>query len=106
MKKQMSMLAVLPLALVIAGCDVDVEEEGELPSVDVQGEAGQVPEYQVEKTQEGELPSVDVEGQSGNLPQLDVQGPDVDVQRDTVEVPVPDVDVDMPDDQEGSSAAR
>jgi len=45
----------------------------------------------VEQTEEGEAPTVDVEG--GNLPEYDVQPADVDVNIDSVTVPVPDVDV-------------
>jgi hypothetical protein len=88
------------LALLIAGCDVDVEEEGKMPSVDVEGDPGQLPEYEVEQTQEGRLPDLDVEGEPGRLPEVDVQGPDVEVERDTIEVPVPDVNVDLPNDQD------
>jgi hypothetical protein len=40
MRKQMPILAVLPFALFMTACDVDVEEQGELPSVDVEGEPG------------------------------------------------------------------
>jgi len=86
-------------ALLLAGCEADVEKEGELPSVDVDAESGQVPKYDVEQTQEGELPSVDVDAEPGRLPEVEVRGPDVEVERDTVEVPVPDVDVEMPEEQ-------
>lgn len=92
-------LAVIALLAMLGvwGCDVQQEEEGELPEVDVDADvdAGQLPEY--EQTQEGELPSVDVDVDSepGQLPEYDVQGPDVDIGEEEVTVPVPDVDVDM-----------
>lgn len=99
MRMQLLAFLTLPFLLTVAGCDVDVEEQGEMPSVDVDAEPGQMPEYDVVKEQEGEMPEVDMQAESGNLPEVDVQGPDVDVDRETVEVPVPDVDVDMPDDE-------
>ena len=59
-------------AFVIAGCDV-------------------------EQTQEGQLPEVEVKG--GQLPKFDVKTPEVEVGTKTIEVQVPDVDVKMPDEQ-------
>ncbi len=38
-----------------------------LPDVDVSGEAGQMPEYEVIKAQEGKLPKVDVDVRGGVL---------------------------------------
>lgn len=69
-------LALVPAAaLSLTGCDMDVEDTGELPDVNVQ---------------EGEMPEVDVET------------PEVDVEKEQVEIPdevtVPDVDVDLPED--------
>lgn len=51
-----------------------------------------------EVTEEGEMPEMDVEvsGDAGNLPEVDVDTADVEVGTDTVEVEVPDVDVEMP----------
>lgn len=75
------------LAIGLAGCDVDVEDPGEAPSVDVDP---------------GESPEVDVRG-----PEVDVETerkrvtvPDVDVDTEEKEVDVPDVDVDFPEEQE------
>lgn len=82
----------------LAGCEADVEDPGKMPQVDVEGDAGNLPEYEVEKTREGEMPSVDVDAEPGRLPEVDVRGPDVDVDTRPVTIPVPDVDVDMPDD--------
>jgi hypothetical protein len=70
-------IATLAIAgtLVLAGCDVDQTEEGELPDVDISAEGGNMPEY-------------------------DVEGPEVDVEMKEKTVEVPDVDVDLPEDPE------
>jgi hypothetical protein len=100
----LALCASLPLLLpALTGCEVDVEEEGEMPTVDVEGDTGQLPQYEVEQTQEGRLPDVDVDAEPGKLPEVDVRGPDVDVGTDAVAVPVPDVDVDLPDEQPDQS---
>lgn len=52
---------------------------------------------EVEQTEEGNLPDVEVEG--GNLPKYDVEAADVDVKTKKMEVEVPDVDVTMPDEK-------
>lgn len=78
----MKRLSALGISILLAGsaglmsaCDVDVEEEGELPEVnvepgkapdvdvrgpDVNVEGGNLPEYEVKKTEEGKMPSVEV----------------------------------------------
>jgi hypothetical protein len=61
------------LMIGFAGCDVDVEDKGSLPDVDVEG---------------------------GEMPEIDVDAADVDVGMEEVEVQVPDVDVTFPDDKE------
>lgn len=67
----------LATALMIgaAGCDVDVEDKGELPEVNVEG---------------------------GRAPDVDVTPPDIDVETGTreVEVPTVDLDVDVPEENE------
>lgn len=80
--------------------DVDVEDAGELPSIEnVEGEAGALPEVEVRG---GEMPSVDVEGEGGEVPEVDVDTADVDVETGTETVEVPTVEVDMePADAEG-----
>lgn len=80
MKKRFSKLAVLilPLALTASvGCDVDVDEPGRLPDVDV-----------------------DVSGDPGALPDLDVDGPEVTTGEKTVTVPTVDIDIPDEDDNE------
>lgn len=57
---------VLLMGALIGACTADVEEEGELPDVEVQG---------------------------GDMPQVDVNPADVDVTTDTQTVVTPDVDV-------------
>lgn len=83
----------------ILGCEVEKEQSGQLPDVDVQADEGELPEYKVEKTEEGELPSVDVDAEGGRLPEYDVKGPDVEVTAQTEQVTVPDVDVEMEERQ-------
>lgn len=58
---------LLPLAVGLAGCTAEVEEEGRLPEVEVEG---------------GRLPKVDVEPAA-----------EVEISRDTQQVIVPDVEV-------------
>ncbi len=98
---------------VFVGCDIDQTKEARLPDVDVDADAGNLPEYEIKKTEEGRLPSVDVDVSGGQLPEYDVEMADVDVgtTTETVKVPkvkvvveeeeveVPYVDVDMPDDK-------
>lgn len=62
---------VLTTALGLAACDVEKEEEGRLPDVEVEG---------------------------GKLPEYDVDAPDVDVGTQEKTITVPDVDIDMPED--------
>jgi hypothetical protein len=96
----LSALLALPL---ITGCEVDVEEEGKMPSVDVDADPGRMPEYEVEKTQEGRLPSVDMDAEPGRMPEVDVRGPDVDVGTQPLTIPVPDVDVELPQEEEDAT---
>lgn len=76
MRKQIA-LTIPALLIMLAGCDVDVEDKGKLPEVDVK---------------------------EGRMPDVDVRGPDVDVKTDTVEVPVPDVDIDLPKEEDPAPA--
>lgn len=74
-KKWMGPAALLVAALGLAACDVEQTEEGSLPDVDIEAEAGSMPEY-------------------------DVDTADVDVGTKEKTVTVPDVDVTMPDEQD------
>lgn len=112
-----SLLAAFVGACVLAGCDVEQTQEGELPDVDVDADAGQLPEF--EQTEEGDLPNVDVDvADGGQVPEFDVDAPDVDVgtREEQVEVPsdvdvdteertitVPDIDVNQSGDEEESA---
>ena len=77
--RRLSMVGIAALLASSAGlmsaCDVDVEDEGKLPEVnvepgrapdvdvrgpDVNVEGGQLPKYDVEKTQEGQMPNVEI----------------------------------------------
>jgi hypothetical protein len=93
----MSIKALVPMSatvllLAVAGCEAEKTAEGDLPDVDVSGDAGALPEYEVRKTKEGRMPDVDVDVEGGKLPEYDVDGPDVDIERKTIEVPTIDVD--------------
>ena len=89
MRLKTLMSTCLPaLALGIVGCDVDVEDTGKLPEVEVK---------------EGELPDVDVTTPDVEVgtEEKQVTVPDIDVDTEETTVTVPDVDVDIPkeDDQ-------
>lgn len=83
------------LAMSLAGCDIDKTQDGEMPTVDVDVKAGQLPKYEVTKTQDGKLPDVDVDATAGRLPKYDVDVADIDVGTKEVTAKVPDVDVDV-----------
>ncbi len=87
--------AIALSALFAAGCDIDQTQQAELPDVDVNAEAGQLPEYEVTQTQEGRLPDVDVDVKGGQLPKYDIEGPTVTMGEKKVGVDIPDVDVDV-----------
>jgi hypothetical protein len=99
----LSVMAAVAMTGAVA-CDIDQTREGKMPDVDVQADAGRLPEYEVRKTREGRMPEVDVDVEAGRAPRYDVDAPDVDVdvEEKTFEVPYPDVDVDvdMPDEED------
>lgn len=76
MKNILLALSVVP-AMALSSCDVEKEEEGKLPEVEV-----------------------DVDTKKGKLPEYDVDTADVEVKKKKVEVTVPDVDVTMPDEKD------
>jgi len=82
-----AMLMVPVTAAFVAGCDVDVTDTGELPSMDV--EPGEAPEMDVRG------PDVDVDTEP-----TEVEVPDVDVETETETLEVPDVDIDVPEENE------
>lgn len=100
-KKTLTVLTAMTLSgALLTACDADIEEPGSLPDVDVKADAGNLPEYEVNKTKEGNMPSVDVDVKGGKLPEIDVDTAEIELDTKTVEVEVPDIDVKMPDDKE------
>ncbi len=69
-------VVAMTAGLLLTACEAKVTEEGELPSMDV-----------------------DVSGDAGKLPEINVETADVEVGTDKVEVTVPDVDVKMPSEK-------
>lgn len=69
---KLSLILTLAFPLLVAGCDVEQTRDGELPGLDV-----------------------DVRGDPGHVPAYDVEGPDVDMSMEESMISVPDVDVDM-----------
>lgn len=74
--KKIAIVAALTAGLALSACEANVTEEGEMPSMDV-----------------------DVSGDAGKLPEIDVETADVEVGTDEVTVDVPDVDVTMPSEK-------
>ncbi|MBO6781679.1 MAG: hypothetical protein JJ899_00105 [Alphaproteobacteria bacterium] len=80
-------VAVVAVALFLVWfVDVDQTEEARLPSVDVQVEGGNVPEFTVE--------TGDVQIREG---EVDVPVPEVDVKVEEETVSLPTIDVDPPE---------
>ena len=79
--------AIIAGTLLLAGCEVDQTEEGDMPEVEVEG--GKMPEYDVEG------PDVDV-----GTEEEQVTVPDVDVETEEETVTVPDVDVELPENDD------
>ncbi len=104
MKTTLKLAAIAVLMTGVAACDVDVEDEGEMP--DVSFESGTLPEVSVEG---GELPDMNVEGEV-RMPEIEVETPDIEIGTSETTVPVPevemnettitlpDIDVEMPSD--------
>ena len=65
-------LAIGPMVLGLAACDVDQTKEGEMPDVEVTG--GQLPEYDVEPVEV----DVKTEKKTIEVPTVDVKQPDAE----------------------------
>ena len=65
-------LAIGPMVLGLAACDVDQTKEAELPEVEVKG--GQLPEYDVEPVEV----EIGTEKKTIEVPTVDVKTPDAD----------------------------
>lgn len=87
-------LMALPIAaLAIVGCDVDVNDPGEVPEVKVEG--GRAPDVDVRG------PDVDVKSR-----ETEVEVPDVDINTEKRKITVPDIDVDVPEENEPAGAQQ
>lgn len=71
--KKLSIVTGIAAAFALSACSASVEEEGELPEMDV-----------------------DVSGDAGELPEVDVETADVELGTEKKVIEVPDVDVEMP----------
>ena len=71
-------LIALPIAFSLVSCDIDKTEDGELPEVEVKGEA--------------------------KLPKYKVEGPEVKVEKKQIEVPTLDIDLPEEEDKPGQPA--
>ncbi len=91
-------LALIAGGIYLSGTEVNVDG-GDMPEVDVNvtGDSGNLPEYEVKQTEEGRMPSVDVDTdvKGGALPDVDVDTPEIDVETETKTIEVPTgIDVD------------
>ena len=66
---RLAWIPMLATGLVLGGCTAEVEDEGSLPEVNVEG---------------------------GDMPNIDVDAADVDVTTDTQTIVTPDIDVNAP----------
>lgn len=90
LKSALTASAALALVLPLGACRIEQTQEGELPEVDIQAEAGQLPKFDVDG------PDVDV-----SMKETEVAVPDVDVEMVDKKVKVPDIDVTLPKDRDG-----
>ena len=81
--KRFTTTALVVGALLVAGCDVDVNDKGKMPAVKV--EPGRAPDVDVRG------PDVDI-----NTKKTEVTVPDVDVKTEKKTITVPDIDVKIP----------
>lgn len=87
--RMFGLLAAVSLMFTQLGCDVDVQDEGKLPDVDVQTEPGRLPDVDVDG------PEIDVEGEERTI-----EVPDVDIDTEEKTITVPDVDIDIPEEED------
>ncbi|MBH9537163.1 hypothetical protein [Novosphingopyxis sp. YJ-S2-01] len=88
MTKSLPLISVAALGLSLAACSVDKTEEGEAPELNVEADAGQLPEYDVDTA------DVNVGTET-----TEVAVPEVDVTTDKEKVTVPDINVEPADQQ-------
>ena len=69
-KNLLRLIPILALTLAVGACTADVEDEGALPEVNVEG---------------------------GELPEVDVDAADVDITTDTQTIVTPDIDINPAD---------
>jgi hypothetical protein len=94
--KSAALVVALGSVLSLSACNVEKTEEGALPDVDVDANAGKMPAYDVETA------DVDV----GTKPaEVSVPDVDVDVSSKPATVAVPDVDVNMPNENDATEEA-
>ena len=100
--------------ILLSACDVEQTSQGEMPDIDVDAEAGEMPEYKIVKTEEGESPEFDVDVEAGEWPTYDidwasleaglaettVKVPEVKVTYEEKQIEVPFVGIDWPNDEE------
>lgn len=100
LRRLMLLGAMLACGSLLAGCTVEQTEEGEVPNVDVSGDPGALPAYDVDVTQteEAEAPDLDVAVEGGKVPAYDVDPAEVEIGTREVDVTVPTVDVDTEED--------
>ena len=85
---KLSTIVAAALLGLVAGCDIDVKDEGQLPDIEVEG---------------GRLPDVDMRGPDIDVHQeeKEIEVPtDIDVKTEKRTIPVPDVDVTIPKEDE------
>ncbi len=78
-------LSLASLIAVLAGCEAEKVKDGEMPSVDINAEGGELPSVTVD---EGELPDIDVDADPGSLPEYDIDSKlEIGSRQETITVP-------------------
>lgn len=81
------LLILIPTLLLLAGCEIEKTEDGEMPSVEVEG--GKLPKYDVD------APDIEIGSK-----EVEVEVPDIDVDTERKTITVPTVDIQGPNDPE------